>query len=547
MKEGHLLGQILVERGMLAGDQLARALERQAVTGRRLGEVLVEMRALGETALRWALAEQMDLPLVHPDPGAVDPEAVALLPAGLCRRYGVLPLYLSEDVPGGPLVLTLAAADPASRELLEDVAARVRRPVRVMPAMREEILAALDVLHGPSEPGDESIRDCGVSPEDLPAVRADPTGGALLDKLLGRLVEQGRGGFHFRARGGESCVDDLEGRPVFRGGEIWHGVLLDRLRRHARLLPPAGEAIQRGRFGWGPPGADALFRVTVLRGSEGEEAEVKLVEREGRPRSLEELGFEEDQARQVRGVLQEPGLVWITALDQEGVATTLFSVLRAVPGSGRGITVEEEVCYRSPDLLQVETLGVDAQGRTRLLQEVRTLSFERVVVDRVAPSLLPELLAIAGRRRWVLAATIGMTPDEALQALARCGSDVPLTGLRALIHQRMVRRLCPACRVEASARDGQEGVPEGPAGFRGPWFEAGPGCRQCGGGGFRGRRAVFDVLPVDAEFREALRGAAHGENRWRERLRENRPGLRDLLRKAAAAGEVAVSELRDAF
>ncbi|RMG95941.1 MAG: type II/IV secretion system protein, partial [Candidatus Dadabacteria bacterium] len=80
------LGELLVERGLIRPEDLERALSAQRETGRPLGEVLAEQGVLTEQAVRWALAEQMDLPLVHPDPGAIDPEVLRRVPAELCRR-----------------------------------------------------------------------------------------------------------------------------------------------------------------------------------------------------------------------------------------------------------------------------------------------------------------------------------------------------------------------------------------------------------------------------------------------------------------------------
>lgn len=547
MSSGRLLGSLLVERGLLSPEALGGALARQSGSGRRLGEVLVEMGLLGEEALRWALAEQMDIALVHPDPAALDPEALALLPAPVCRRYGVLPLYLSEEQPGGPKLLTLAAADPANRLALDDVAARTGRGLRVVAALREEIEAALDAVHGPAPREDVGLRSSALPAENLPEILEDPTGNALLRGLLEPIAARGEGGVHLRARAGETRVEDLEGRPLFVGGDAWHGILLDRLRRLAGLdAAPARGLLERGRVSFAPgAGPISLFRLSILSGLEGAEAQVKLLRPESRRRSLVELGFTEAQVGAVREAIGRPGLLWVTSAGEEGLASTLFALLREIPGGGRTVTLEEEVGYVSPEFLQLDAAHLGAGGTAEVLRELKHLDFDRVVVDRAVPSLLPPLLFLALRKRWVLAATPGVVPGEGLRELAARAPDAPLSALRLLVHQRLVPQLCPRCRVACRPDCGEWARLVGETPLPEQVWEEGSGCEACGGRGTTGVRAFFEVLSVGAAEREALYAQGRGGDAAERLWGGAQAALRTQLAAAAAEGAVAFSELWD--
>jgi type IV pilus assembly protein PilB len=352
------LGSILVERGALTAEALAGALAQQENGDQRLGEILVEQGVLGEEAIRWALAEQMDLPLIHPDPEALDPDALALLPAELCRRYGVLPLYLVPETAEAGETLILAAADPASQDILTEVAARVGRPLRVVAALREEIEAALDRVYGAVAGTDVGIHSAHLAEEEAAEVMEDPSGTSLLHHLLERVLADGGGGMHLRLRDGEAQVEDLRGNSRFAGGETWHTILLDRLRHLADIPAGDGAVLQRGGFLFPRPVVDhpALFRVSILRGVVGEEAQVKLIEWEGEGKSLSALGLGGQQSLAVRQALAKPGLVWLTAPGEAGMGSTLFGLLREIPTAGKTLTMEEEVFYRSPGFLQIEAL-----------------------------------------------------------------------------------------------------------------------------------------------------------------------------------------------
>ncbi len=543
------LGQVLVERGLVSAEALAEALAAQVGLGRRLGEVLLERGLLGEEALRWALAEQLDLPLVQPDPTSLDPEALALVPADVCRRYGVLPLVLAAGEEGREPILVVAAADPSHREALADVQARAGRRLRVVAALREDIVAALDRVHGPVPTADVAIRGGGLplAGADLRRVLEDPTGAVLLGHLLGDVVARGEGGIHLCARGGEVRVEDLEGRLLFAGGETWHTILVDRLRQVAGLSGRGGAVVERGRCSLPGAGGErpVLFRVSILRGVEGEEAQVRLLRPEGEVRSLAALGLTSHQALIVRQALEKPGLVWVTAPGEEGLASTLFALLREAPASGRTVTVEEEVCYRSPDFLQVETLSLGASGRSDLLRELKSLDFDRVLVDRVGPGLVGELLALALRRRWVFAGAPEPSLGEALASWVPRAAELPLYALRLVVHQRLVPLLCPECREECVLGTGEREAAGRALPGHGPWWQEGAGCPACGGRGTRGARAFFEVLPVGASVREALWGAARGEHRLAAVLQGVEPTIRRQVADAVTRGEVSLSELWD--
>ncbi len=540
------LGELLVERGLLGRADLDRALETQESTGRPLGEILLEQGVLDEQAVRWALAEQMDLPLVHPDPAALDPDALALVPPDLCRRYGVLPLYRipEEEEAGAPLVV--AAADPSDRAALTDLERRLGMPLRVVAALREEIEGALERLHGPGGPMDTGVREVGVCEGCEDEVLSDPTGNALLRRLLEAVVAEARGGLHLRLVEGELRAEDLDGGVLFRGGATWHTILVDRLRQLAGLDSRVRGVLQRGRFTFGAdPAAARLFRLSILRGVGGEEAQARLVLPEGPPRSLEGLGLRSAQQRELRAALERPGLVWVTSPSEEGAASTLFALLAEIPGRGRTVTIEDEVFYRAPEVLQVETLNLTPAGRRQVLAELRHLEFSRIVVDRIGPGGLGPLLSLAVRGRWVLAASPEASLAEALADLAARARDLPLFGLRAVVHQRLVPLLCPGCRVECSL-----GTAEREALHRWlpgdlPLFQEGDGCERCGGRGVTGRRAFFEVLPVDAGVRDALYRVSWGEGRVDAVAGRVRPGLAEQVAAAVAAGEVSLAEIWD--
>ena len=371
----------------------------------------------------------------------------------------------------------------------------------------------------------------------------DPSGNTLLRRLLLRVLDRGEGGFHIQAVGDEVQVEDLDGTVIFRGGRTWHTILLDRLGQLAGLERAARGVVQRGRFAFGR-GAEPrrLFRLSVLRGVAGEQVQVRIMPPENPPKTLESLGFRPDQAMALRQRLARPGLVWVTGPSEEGLASTLFSLLREIPGRGRTVTIEEEVFYRSEEFLQVETLNLTASGRRDLLRELKYLEFERIVVDRAGAGSLGDLLALAIRNRWVLAAAPAASLTEALADLVARARDLPLFGLNTLIHQRLVPLLCPECRVECVLGTAERELLSRWIDPDAPVYREGDGCPACEGRGVVGTRGFFEVLPVDERLRDALYRASWGEGRVEDLMRTVSPTLREQIARAVSEGGVGLTE-----
>ncbi|GAB4266878.1 MAG: hypothetical protein Kow0092_19960 [Deferrisomatales bacterium] len=546
-REDASLGEILVERGLLNAETLASVQESPETAGRPLGDVLVEKGLLDEAALRRAFAEQIDLPLVRLRAETLDPEALARLPAETCRRYAAVPVSVdpASGGQGDRATLVVAVADPSNTAALSDLATQARCPVRPVAALREEIEAVLEEAFGGRPERAAELRRGAVPPDWMERVLEDPTGTELLRHLLTGVVSRGEGGLHLRLRGDEVTVEDLEGRVLFSGGRTWHTILLDRLRRLAALSGGEGGVLQKGRFGFGGERGEepALFRLSILKGVEGEEAQMKLLRREGEARDLPSLGLTTHQWLQVREALSRPGFVWVTASGEEGLSSTLFALLREVPDRGRALTLEDEVFYRSPDLLQLETLNLGLEGRGQVLRELKYLDFTRVMVDRVSPARLDDLLALALRHRWVLAASGTASLQESLSVLASRSRELPLYGVRLLVHQRLLPRLCPHCREECVLGTAEQHALARWIAPGTPLFQEGDGCRRCEGRGTAGVRGFFEVLPVDVSVREDLYAEGRGERRMERLLARVSPSIRQQVAEASAQGEVALSEL----
>lgn len=425
-----LIGDLMLETGLITRAELNAALDVQAKSGSLLGEILISMGLFGEEALRWALARQLDVPLIHPDPKALDPAALELIPAERCRRYGILPItLLPEDDDPNP-VLTLAAADPSDQTILEDVRRSVPYKVHVVAALREEIMKCLDRLYGAApatfehDKGDDSTR-------------SDPTGMKLLAKLIDSMSASNARTLRIFGKSGVTVCRDGDGRTLFTGGHEWLGVLAERARILASMSGDPVATERRGRMLFADQsGKTQLIRVVALSTMAGEEIHLRAILDENKTRTLEEMGFTQRQAEAVRAAVSTPGLVLVSTPGGDGLISTLYSLMREAGEGGKRVAIEAEVVYRSEDTAQIECASQTETAR--LLSDFRHMEFDRVLVGQAERSLLPELLALARRRRRVYAGLEEAGMDAVMALLADQAKRSSLLGLAMVISLKLI-------------------------------------------------------------------------------------------------------------
>jgi type II secretory ATPase GspE/PulE/Tfp pilus assembly ATPase PilB-like protein len=166
------------------------------------------------------------------------------------------------------------------------------------------------------------------------------------------------------------------------------------------------------------------------------------------------------------------------------------------------------------------------------------LDFRRVLLGKASRSRIGDLLPLARRGKAVFAGVEELTLRQTLEGLADYATRAPLHGLTLLVHMRLIRTLCPACRRSTAVRFPLEALKNATL------YVRGPGCPECRDG-FVGAMAFFEVLTIDRILREALEREGVGAEDVRRALQQIDNATRDRLAQAAADGRVSAAELSD--
>ncbi len=513
------LGDVLVESGLLTPQQLEQALEEQRKdTGprRRLGQVVADLGLAAERDVAKALADLLGLELIDLSRMLPAPDVVRLLPRAVAERTRVLVLDRSENG------LVVAAADPTNVLALDDVKLYTRTPdLHVLVAtdsqIRDQIARAWAIQHDSSDVSamveavdddDEGplLGDIPVGAEDAPIVK-------LVNQILGDAVHLGASDIHLEVQRDalrvryrvDGLLRDVMNAPKRIATSVVSRIkVVSGLDIAERRVPQDG----RTRFTVGDSEIDA--RISTLPSLHGEKVVIRLLTRGDSVPALDGLGFEPRQLAMFRSALSVPqGLVLITGPTGSGKTNTLYSAIAEIRNPDKNIvTLEDPVEVQLPGITQVGVNEKTGMTFSKGLRSILRQDPDIILVGEVRDSETAELALKAAMTGHLVLTTLHTNSAvAALTRLVDMGVEPFLvaSSLTAAIAQRLVRRPCSAC-ARPYEPDAVTLAALGltAADLAGARPTRGVGCPECGGTGYRGRTAVYEVLDVDAPMRQVL-------------------------------------------
>jgi general secretion pathway protein E len=516
------LGAVLVEGGTIDRRTLDRAGRVAVETGGRLDHVLTQLGLVSDRALAEALAQLIGAPLAEARDYPDAPLFLDRLKVKFLRKVRALPIAATNGR------ATLAMADPLDVFTRNAVAAALGHPVGVAVAVPIELEAAFDRLYAGSEEGgdgaallDEVVSDAEPAEEDaerLKDLASEAPVIRLVNQLIARAVETHASDVHV-----EPFPDRLRVRYRYDG--VLHEIeppparlqaaIISRIKIMARLDIAERRLPQDGRIKLTVRGHEIDFRVSTIPSLHGEKVVLRVLDRTAVEFDYEKLGLPADIRHGIERALELPnGMVLVTGPTGSGKTTTLYTGLLKLNTVARNVvTVEDPIEYQLAGLNQIQVkpqIGLNFASLLRsilrqdpdviMIGEIRDLETAQIAVQ----AALTGHLVLSTVHTNSAAATMTRLRDMGLE-------DYLMTAtLKAVLAQRLVRRLCPACKA---AEPAPEALIErfditrlAPAKAIALYHSV--GCPACRGTGFRGRRAIAELLvPTRAIDRLIFEGA----------------------------------------
>lgn len=557
------VGESLLRHGCITPDQLDIALHEQRRSGRMLGVILVELGFLEEESLADVLAERGGFASIDLKTASIDTSLLRHFPADVAKRCRALPVRQTAQR------YEVAMADPYDLPAVDEVRFHAPAGLQLVPLVAAEaaILEALE-LHAPVSEDIGQLLDMLQRGEtDSPQADDAHPVVRLVDVLLADAVRRKASDVHFEPEPNAVRVRyRIDGvmRPVRLLHRAHWPEISHRLKIMAGMNIADTRSMQDGRFEQQVGGARIDFRAAVMPTVQGENIVVRVLDHRRALLPLERLGFGSVATGALESLLQRPeGIVLVTGPTGSGKTTSLYAMLSRLRSPELNImTLEEPVEYQFDMIRQTsvqERRGLGfADGVRGILRQAPDVIFIGEVRD---PDTAQMALRAAMTGHQVFST---LHCIDALGALPRL-FDLGLTpravagNVTGVVAQRLVRALCPACRILRPAQDAErrfmavEPITKG-RGFaenQSPWNAAdtammvpdAAGCAACEGQGRKGRLVVAEVLRVTPALDELIAADAPRSALMAQMRRDGFQSMLDDGRAKIREGLISFADL----
>ena len=548
-----LLGEILVQEGLTTSDVVQRGLARAQTSGERIGEALVALGAVTEDDVLRALSLQQDLPYLWREEFPSSVPMLKNVSAKYLRQVRVCPISVDGNV------LTVASADPLNTLVTDELRQATRLNVKVVISAAAAITEAIDrTYEGASSPlqriveGMDDDGDAGGD-EDLNHLR-DMAFEAPVVRLVNLLVENA-----ISAEASDIHIEPFEDTLRIRyriDGVLYEqeapprrlqAAVTSRIKIMAEMNIAERRLPQDGRIRVTLHGQRVDIRVSTMPTVHGESIVMRLLQRASVFHPLEQLGFPADLLKRFQALIKRPhGILLVTGPTGSGKTTTLYAALDKINAPGvKIITVEDPVEYQLKGVNQIAVkpkIGLTfAQGLRHIVRQDPDV----ILVGEIRDLETAEIAIQASLTGHLVFSTLHT--NDAPGAITRL-QDMGVEGylvasvLEGVLAQRLVRRICPACRVPDTPSQADLDAlgieaPPGTELFRGK------GCDECRGTGYRGRSGIYELFTIDEDARSLILRHASTRDIRQHAIQRGMVTLRVDGYKRACEGVTTIEEI----
>ena len=550
------LGDLLVQDGLINQEQLDQALAEQKRRGRKLGATLIDLGYVTEDQVLDSLARQLNLERVDLARYEFDPEIVRMLPETQARRFRAVVLADKGDA------LLVGMADPTDIFAYDELSRHLKRPIRQAVVSENQLVRMLDRIYRRtaeiSHLAEELGQELSESDYDIERLLEEEEDTEVpVAKLLKSLFEDA-------VQVGASDIHIEPDERVLRIRQRVDGVLQEQEMKERRIAPAlvlrlklmAGLDIsekrmpQDGRFNVRVKKRSIDVRLSTMPVQYGESVVMRLLDQSGELLSLEQLGMAEETIQRLRRNVHHPyGMVLVTGPTGSGKTTTLYAALRELNDAEKKIiTAEDPVEYRLPRINQVQIQPKIGLDFARILRSALRQDPDVMLVGEMRDGETADIGLRAALTGHMVLSTLHTNDAIAtVDRLVDMGAEGYLIAatLRAVVGQRLLRRVCTSCRQEAEPDAAQKAWLEallGPDRVGKLTFQAGRGCGHCNRTGYQGRIGIYELLELTDDMRSALRSS---DTNAFARAARRAPGYKPLVLSALELAAKGVTTLRE--
>ena len=510
------LGDLLVSAGVITEEQLSSALASQKESHRRLGDELIHTGVITERQLIDSLMMQLGIDYVDLSTTEISPEMASLVPKNIAKKHSAVPVMKRGDE------LYVALADPLNFIAIEEI--KTASHLKVIPVIStqsgiERAISALYETEGAKRAIREMQQESAATATDYTGMKISEVGDAensapsirLVDSIIERGISDKASDIHIEPQEDivnvRMRVDGLLRNTLTIPKELQQSVtsrikIMGNMDVTERRVPQDGRAIVRVRM------KEADLRISTLPTVHGEKIVMRILDRESKQNTAEELGFYGHNLELYNKLLENTqGVILVVGPTGSGKSSTLFTMINVRNTEEVNIvTLEDPVEYNVSGIAQVQVNEKTGMTFASGLRSILRQDPDIVSVGEIRDDETAEIAMRAAVTGHLVLSTLHTS--DAISTLDRL-LDMNIepymlaTALKGVVSQRLVRRVCPHCRqpyqptpdeLMALGLDTNANVA----------FYRGTGCSECFNSGYRGRIAIAETLEITPEISAAI-------------------------------------------
>jgi type IV pilus assembly protein PilB len=530
-----------------------------------MAETLEQLDESLEATTAEQMARRYRLNFVRLEDYPVDYELVHSLPVDLMLRNKFVPLRREN----GHLVI--AMADPSDLHLLDELRAQLRLRLKPEVATRAAIEAVLrkgDATKRVLDEATEGFRasliketEQGEEVLDLDRLSGDSEMSPiikLVDTLVFTALERRASDIHIETRDSDVLVRYRIDGALYEAGDPidikHHQTIISRIKVMSELDIAERRVPQDGRFRMRIRGRRVDFRVSIMPSVHGEDAVIRILDKEQINESfhdlrLEVVGFDPTLLGRFRRFILEPyGMVLVTGPTGSGKTTTLYAALNEIRNDeDKIITIEDPVEYQLRGITQIAVNEKKGLTFARGLRSILRHDPDKIMVGEIRDMETAQIAINSALTGHLVFTTVhANNVIDVIGRFINMGVEPYnfVSSLNCVLAQRLVRTLCARCKQRTEASDA-ELIEAGlnPANFRDREYYKSVGCEICNHTGYRGRTAIHELLDLSDNIRELIIARRPGSEVRRAAIEEGLTSLRESALRLVFTGQTTLHEI----
>ena len=550
---------LMVERGVVEEAQAEDIMQEISNSGKSALQVLVDFGFLNEDQFYQHVAEHLGTDVVDLKSFEPPPEVMRLIPAGLARLHGAMPIGTSGDA------ITICLVDPLNLQLPEDLRFALGRNIHVVVAPVYQVDDLLKKCYGAdTENMDDILAQLGHEPDvtyagegevDLQSVEAEANAAPIIryvDLILYQAIRDRASDIHFEPFENEFRIRyRVDGALYEMAPPPRHLALpvISRVKVISSLNIAERRLPQDGRIQKIIAGRPVDMRVSTLPTQYGESVVLRVLDRSTVNLQLESLGMPEYIYKYILHTLEKPnGIFIVTGPTGSGKTTTLYACLNKINTiDSKLLTAEDPVEYDIEGIIQVPVNEAIGLTFARVLRAFLRQDPDRIMVGETRDIETAQISIQASLTGHLVFTTLHTNDAPgAVTRLIDMGVEPFMisSSLEAVLGQRLIRRICTACRTEYEPNEtvlGQLGLSPHEIGDK--KFYYGKGCDQCNQTGYKGRKGIYELLDITDPIRELINQRAPSVVMKQKAIELGMMTLREDGLRSIYDGETSIEEV----